>query len=99
MERGIICEDRDDNCETYQEKVDPSAINDFSQATFRALHACVPTEINFFTGSGSAKEKYNLSDLYLMSSMLNGNYNGILRGMLTDSIVCEGEIYTEEVWI
>lgn len=83
---NLTCGRGDDACGAYDARVDASAIDEFSQATFRTYHTYVPAYVNFIGDDGTTLKTMELSDTIGQSTLLEDDYDNVLRGMLRDPL-------------
>lgn len=82
--KNLTCRRVDAGCGAYDASVDASTIDEAAHASFRHSHALVPDNVNFIANNGSKLKTMKLSDTVDKASLIETNYNDILRGMLYD---------------
>lgn len=83
---SLTCKGNSESCNTYKPKVDASNFVEYSQGAFRSFHAHVPQTVNYYTEDFIKSKSMDLSDTVDKPTLLQENYNEILRGMLQDGM-------------
>ena len=98
ISKGITCYPSKQDCGKYDERVNPSNMNEFAHGAFRYLHKLIPGTINLLNENLSVNQSYLLSDFgSAKTHILDKYYDHLLRGCLRDPV--SNTDYTTEVGV
>lgn len=95
--KNLTCRREDDVCGAYDATVDASAIAEFAHASFRLFHTYVPADVNFIADDGTKLKTIKLSDTIEQPTLIENNFNNLLRGMLYDPLESGRSGYSEQL--
>lgn len=95
--KNLTCRRQNERCGVYDANVDASANDEFASAAFRLFHMYVPESVNFVADNATKLKILKLSDTINQPTIIENNFNNLLRGMLYDSLETEHVGYSEEL--
>lgn len=95
MAKKLICEPNE--CDKYDERIDSSTMTEFTHGAFRLFHEHIPEHFDFLNADYKLIRRFNLSQIYSNSKLLEGNYENVMRGLLNLKIRSRLLSYTAQV--
>lgn len=95
--KNLTCRREDDVCGAYDATIDASATAEFAHASFRSFHTYVPADVNFIADDGTKLKTIKLSDTIEKSTLIENNFDNLLRGMLYDPLAIGRPGYSKQL--